>query len=252
MMEEINQPAKVSVPDEIIALGVEITSNALRQNLGEIAQLWQQAQQVVASKSPQQPIDPAVQKTYEAAMAEIQRKQQVDATSAQLSKAKLDIENQRLQFEQSQVVQQMQHEFSKQQAEFQNEVRMFSESMQQANAQLQATIEKNNNEFTVKMLALEQGNEKLRQESEAKDRELADKMQSAMSANRIDLTPHIDQMHQLIGQIRDSKNTDTLDAVLSGMHNIMQILAAPSDVTLIKSPDGKTIGARKTIVSQVD
>jgi hypothetical protein len=36
--------------------------------------MFQQAGQLIAQKTPQPPIDPAVQKTFEAAMAEVQRK----------------------------------------------------------------------------------------------------------------------------------------------------------------------------------
>ena len=47
----------------------------------------QQAAQVVQAKTPQPPTDPAVQKTFEAAMAEIDRKKQYDAEKLKLEQS---------------------------------------------------------------------------------------------------------------------------------------------------------------------
>ena len=49
--------------------------------------LMQQAAQVVQAKTPQPPTDPAVQKTFEAAMAEIERKKQYDAEKLKLERS---------------------------------------------------------------------------------------------------------------------------------------------------------------------
>lgn len=247
MMEEEFQAPQVRIPDQIIDLGVQVTQQSLHQALAPLAPIWKMAAQIVNAKSPQQPVDPAVQKTFEAAMAEIQRKTQDDAARAKRSDQELMMKQQEMGFNQQQIVQQMQQEFAKQQAEMQNEIRMFAQSMQQANAQLQATIEKNNNDFMVKMLTLEKDNEKLRMEAEEKERQFAAKMQETLEANKVDFTPQVKQMGDLLGQIKESKSNDSLDAVLQGMNVIMQQLSAPADIQLVKDSEGKTVGARKTV-----
>ena len=99
-MEGMFQQPPLRVPDATVALGVRITAQALQQQLGQIAPMWQSATQIVAKKTPQQPLDPAVQKTFEAAMAEIQRKTQVDQNDAKLAQAEFGIKQAEMQFNQ--------------------------------------------------------------------------------------------------------------------------------------------------------
>lgn len=251
-MEEMFQQPAPRVPDATVALGVRITAQALQQQLMQIAPMWQAATQIVAKKTPQQPLDPAVQKTFEAAMAEIQRKTQVDQNDAKLAQAEFGLKQTDAQFNQQQVVQTIRQEAALQQAEFQRDFQMFVQSMQQENAKLQATIKANADKFLIETMKIEQANEKLRSEAEQKQQALEAKMAEDMLNRQNAFEPHIKQMGEMISQIKETKSNDSLDALLQGMHSVMQHLAAPTDIALIKGPDGKTIGARKTTVLNQD
>ena len=247
-MEEMFQQPAPHVPDATIALGVRVTAQALQQQVTQLTPMWQMATQIVAKKTPQQPLDPAVQKTFEAAMAEIQRKSQVDQREGQLAMAEFSLKQAEAQFNQQQVVQTLQQEASKQQAEFQRDIQMFMQSMQQENAKLQATIKNNSDKFLIELMKMEQANEKLRAEAEQKQQALEAKLAEDMLNRQNAFEPHLKQMGEMISQIKETKSNDSLDALLQGMHSVMQHLAAPTDLTLIKGPDGKTIGARKTTI----
>lgn len=253
-MNEMYQPQKVSVPDDVIALGVEITTRSLQQNISEIAPLWQQATQIVMSKSPQPQVDMAVQKTFEAAMADIQRKQQVDMNNAKMDQMRLMVERERMQadqankqFEQGQVTQQLQRDFQHENLKLQNEMRMFVDSMNLENEKLRATIDKNNKEFMAKMIEIEQENQKIRQESDAKSKEYALKLeellhkkQSEIIGKITDSIPSVDQGQGMVGS--------AIDNMKSIMENVGNM---PGKTEIIQSPDGNAIGIKKTMASSV-
>lgn len=251
-MQEENQNPRVKVPDAAVALGVQTIAQPFNQQVQSIMQLWAMANKIVAAKTPQPQIDPAVQKTYEAAMAEIQRKTQVDQTDAARAQNELMLKQAQQQFEQQQVVQQMQQQAQQAQMEFQKELREFAQGMQQAQEALQATIKKNNDEFLIKLMQVENANKKLQAEIETKDREHAEKITEAMNANQVDLTPHVKQMQEMLGQMKENKNSDAMDALMTGMHGILQHLSAPSKLELIKDENGKTIGAVKSSVQTMN
>lgn len=251
-MREENQNTQVKVPDAAVALGVRAVAQNFNSQVQSVMQLWAMASKIVAAKTPQQPIDPAVQKTYEAAMAEIQRKSQSDQAMHSLSQNELVLKQAQQQFEQQQVMRQMQDQARQAQMDFQKEVQQFAEGMRQAQADLQATIKKNNDDFLIKLMQVEATNQKLQAEIEAKDREHAAKIAEAMNANQVDLTPHVKQMQEMLGQMKDNKNSDAMDALMTGMHGILQHLTAPSKLELIKDENGKTVGAVKSSVQTLN
>lgn len=73
------QQPLMAPPDGVIAQGTKIALAGIQQQLGPVIQMLGMAYQVATKKMPQPPMDPAVDATFKAAMAEIERKKQVDA-----------------------------------------------------------------------------------------------------------------------------------------------------------------------------
>lgn len=251
-MQEENQNPRIKVPDAAVALGVQAVAQPFNAQVQSIMQLWGMASKIVAAKSPQPQIDPAVQKTFEAAMAETQRRAQLDQMNSQQAQRDFALKQSDQQFNQQQVIQQMRDQAQQAQLSFQKELHEFAQGMQQAQAELQATIKKNSDDFLIKLMTLENANQKLQAEIETKDREHAAKIAEAMSANQVDLTPHVKQMQDMLGQMKDNRSSEAMDALMSGMHGILQHLAAPSKLELIKDENGKTVGAVKSSIQTIN
>ncbi len=239
MKEEFQDPG-VRLPDNMIASAAQMAVQTLNQQIQPLAQLWAMASKVAAAKSPQPPVDPAVQKTYEAAMAEINRKAQADQQDAVISKAEFGLKQQSQQFEQQQVVQEMQRQAQQSQAEFQKEVQEFTRGMQQAQEALQATIKKNNDDFLIKLMTLQA-------EIEKRDKDHAEKLAEAMRVERPDFTPHIKQMSDMLGQVKESRTSESLDSMMQSLNALMQVMAAPTDISIIRDETGRPVGARKQL-----
>ena len=74
-------------PDRLSVMASNVSESHMQQVTQLLGGLMQQAAQVVQAKTPQPPTDPAVQKTFEAAMAEIERKKQYDAEKLKLERS---------------------------------------------------------------------------------------------------------------------------------------------------------------------
>ena len=80
-------------PDQLTMMAAMQAQQATSAMDQQLLPLLQQAQQVVQSKNPPPPFDPAIEKTFQAAMAEIQRKTQADQASLQLKQQELQMTN---------------------------------------------------------------------------------------------------------------------------------------------------------------
>lgn len=77
-------------PEMAIAQAAEFASAEMAKLAAQLAPMLKKASEVVDSKMPKPQGDPAVQKTFEAAMAEIQRKQKADEANMQMETQKLN------------------------------------------------------------------------------------------------------------------------------------------------------------------
>lgn len=77
-----------------MAEGAEYASKAMSEAASQLAPALAQAAKVVQSKMPQPPQDPAVEKTFQAAMANVQRQQQADQANNQLQMQKMQMDAQ--------------------------------------------------------------------------------------------------------------------------------------------------------------
>lgn len=93
-MMVVQASGQAQSPDQAAMLAAMQTQKAFAAEEQMLLPLLQEAQQVVQSKMPPPPVDPAVQKTFEAAMAEIKRKADADSAKLNFDKEKLAGEQQ--------------------------------------------------------------------------------------------------------------------------------------------------------------
>jgi len=81
MMPQQPQQQQLAPPDGLIAAGARAGFAGIEQQLSQVMQMFAAAYQVVQKKMPPPPSDPAIEMTYKAAMAEVERKKAVDEAS---------------------------------------------------------------------------------------------------------------------------------------------------------------------------
>lgn len=81
-------------PDQLAFNAAMLAQERTSQQQEQIAQLINEAGQIVKSKIPPPPVDPAVQATKEVAMAQIQQKAQIDQAKQQMEQQKFQYEQQ--------------------------------------------------------------------------------------------------------------------------------------------------------------
>lgn len=234
-MNEDNQQPKVRLPDDTIALGVQVGDIVLRHQLNQIGPMWQQAFQVVQKKSPQQPLDPAIAKTFEAAMAEIQRKTAVDKSDAQIamqkfqhdvqsSGQKFQLDASAQQFEQQVTLKSMQDELAKQAQEFQTK-------MAEAHQQSQMFMQELQKERTA--------------EQEKIQLEYAKLAEHTNALPSPDVTKHLQDLGNLIKSMVDGQSSihDSLHNTMQGIGQMMNHMNAPTEI--IRDQNGRPVGMRK-------
>jgi superfamily II RNA helicase len=191
----------------IMAEGAEFALQQLTAQLPQLAPQLAQAAKVVQSKMPQPPVDPAVQKTFEAAMAEIERKKAVDAANDKREQMKIASDTQLKQMSQAQdakladqkLIYDLQINAAREHAQkLSDELRAQVELMKNAqdNQQHQHTeIVKNlQDNYTQLQLAMEQG--------------LTDVRNTLPQSP--DITPIIDQLNGMLAKVEQQKSSDAL------------------------------------------
>lgn len=246
--------------DAIVAQGSQIANSILQQQLQAIAPVWQKAFQIVNAKTPQQPVDPAIQKTFEAAMAEIKRKAARDEEDVKLEQAKQklaqDEHANNLQKAQAEFKTSTQETFAKFQADTADKERKFNQTMQlfqtevlQQEKDRAAKAQADSDKIFIELLKLEQSNATLANDAAQKEKAFSDKLASMEQLPPPpDMTPHLQALGGVLQQLQQQH--ETTNANMGNLHNtmtgVMQHLAAPTE--LVRDPKtGKAIGTRKVM-----
>lgn len=238
MVAQNSEPGQPENPDAIATMA----SNMAAQNIAQVAQqltpLLQQAGQVVAQKSPQPPVDPAVQKTFEAAMAEIQRKTQAD--------------QQRLAFDQQKAGQQsqmdqMQMELDRQLAEKEQELKFAiaqaSEAAAHRESMLRAQVEQMKNEADNQQHQQTEIIKNLQDNQTQLQIALRKQSETPPATPEMpDFTPHIEQLNKMMGMVEQTKSSDALTAVGEGIRAMIAQMNRPK--MIIEDENGKPIGVQ--------
>lgn len=243
-------------PDQMALMASMKSQEATSQTIQGLMPLIQEATKIVQSKQPPPPIDPAIQKTFEAAMAEITRKTEMDKAENARKDAELsaDLERQaqedNLKMQQASVepiLEQMRREFD---AKIELE-RMSREDDRQQYAQmieLQKNEADNKQRQMTELLKNRDDNETALQvkmiELQGQVSELSS--QSPVAQQAPDFSPMMQEMQTMLSSIEKAKTNDAMMATVEGLRAMMQHLAAPTE--LIRDPKtGKAIGTRKVI-----
>ena len=214
----------------------------VQQAYPQLAQQIAQAAQLVASKMPQPPADPAVEATFKAAMAETQRRAARDQAELQIEQKKLALEPQiaQMQEQTKQTIAQMREETNKMVAIVQAQA---EKDRQQLTAQIemmkndadnqqhqQTELLKNlQDNYTQLQIALQKQSEQVQQISETKP-------------EAPDFTPQIEQLNKMLTMVDQNKSNDALVTVSQGIQAMLQHMNRPK--MIITDDQGKPIGVQ--------
>jgi len=240
-------------PDQMALQASMKAQEANSQTMQGLLPILQEASKIVQSKQPPPPVDPAIQKTFEAAMAEIQRKTAVDQATQQFKMQELQLDQQQKQAE----AQQKQREFGMQpmldamQREFEAKLeveRMQREDQQKQFAEMMALQRNEADNKQHQMTELMKNRDDNETAIQLKMLELQNQVASIPNAlpEVPDFSPMLKQMQDMLGQLEKAKTGDALTATVDGLRAVMQHMNTPTE--LIRGPDGKTIGMRKVQV----
>jgi len=245
MAQEVAQEAAMSGEqvgaDQIAMRSAQRTQQFMMQLLKDVAPMMQQAAQIVQQKAPQPPMDPAIQKTFEAAMADIKRK--ADESAA------------RLQFEQQKAAQQLSAEqqqsaLDMRLAEMGNVIKM-----QIAGIQEQGKQETERLRQQVEMMKNDRDNEQRQMTELLKNRDdnqttiLIEQMKQAISQSMPQQVTQPQQddgmlreMQRMLGEIEKAKTGDALTATVEGLRAVMEQLSRPK--MIVTDEAGRPIGVQ--------
>jgi hypothetical protein len=208
-------------PDKIAMLA----SNMAAQQIGQIAQalgpLMQQAGEIVGKKMPQPQVDPAVQKTFEAAMAEIKRKTDYDTATLDMNKSKLASEQQF-----NQLQQQIDERQAQQEAMLKAHIAQITEDGKAVAEQLRQQVEMMKNDADNKQSQI---TELLKNRDDNQTAILIERMKQEMSAMMPQQTeaPRQDdgmlkEMQRMLSEIEKAKTGDALTATVEALRTMME------------------------------
>jgi hypothetical protein len=250
MVAQAQQPG--ASPDQLALAAAMQTQQATSQIDQQLIPMLQEATKLVQSKSPPPQVDPAVQKTFEAAMANIEAQKAADEASNKLAIQKHtdDLALRREEFGQAPMVDQMKREH-----EAQQEVLKMQREDQQA--YFQAMVDKQSSDYAVKTQQL---TELLKNKDdndtavilEAMKQQMASMQESltqaesgrTQTAEMADTAPIMKQLQETLKHSQEAQKNDdhrtAIQGIMQSIQGLHQQLAKPK--MIIRGPDGKPMG----------
>ena len=233
-------------PDEIALQAAMMAQNATSEAANALLPLLQDAGKIVQSKMPPPQVDPAIQKTFEAAMAEIDRKKAVDQANQTLAQNKQQFE-QNMQQQENQmapIIEQMKSQMTAQIEAMSIKADREAEQLRQQVEIMKNDADNRQHQMTELMKNRDDNETAL----QLKLLELQNKVDSVQNnvPQMPDISPMMAEMQNMLSQIEKAKTGDALTATMDGLRAVMQQMNAPTE--LIKDGQGKTIGMRKVAV----
>lgn len=211
--------------ESVIADGAAFALRELQRIMPEFPQMLQQAAQTVQGKMPQAPVDPAVQKTFEAAMAEIQRKAQESQSHMQLEVQKLQAD---MQFKQSELAasaqgEQQKHALDMRLAEMGNAIKLQVAAIQEEGRRAAEDLRQQ-----VELMKNEADNEQKQTTDLIKNyqdnltqTQIALQQVSEKVENSVQALPNfgsqVEQLNRVLADIERQKGRDAFGAVTQGL-----------------------------------
>ena len=230
-------------PDQLAMVAALKATDSMAQWQAKIAQELQQAQQIVQSKMPPPPVDPAIQKTFEAAMAEVQRKTAVDQAENARKDRQQQFEQQNVQTEQ--MLDQIQRGIE---MKLEKDRMAHEESLAKLTQQVELMKNDQDNQIhqMTELLKNRDDNETKMQIAQLQGQlsSMSEAMSQPVEIPAPDFSPMLKEMQAMLGQIEKARTDDALGAVVGGLKEVITQLNAP--VEFVRDPkSGKALGARK-------
>lgn len=239
-------------PDQLALVAAMQAQQATSATDQQLIPLLQQAMQVVQSKQAPPQVDPAVQKTFEAAMAEIERKRALDQANTQLKAQELQqtaaFKQQELQM--TPILDQMQKEHDAQmevlRMQREDEQKQFAEMManqrnEADNHQKQLTELLKNRDDNDTAIVLEQMRQSLASVQESVVQATKGREQTT---GALDMAPIMQQLQATLQMSQEAQKQDdhrtAITGIMQGIQQLHQHLATPK--MIIKDENGKVIG----------
>jgi hypothetical protein len=218
----------------------------LQQQIGQqLVQQLQQAAQIVQSKMPTPPVDPAVQKTFEAAMAKTESDERV-------AMAKLQAESQ---IKQAQI--QLDSQIKQAQMQADAQAQQFDQRMTELDATLRVQIAEMQEQSKLQIEQLRQQVELLKNHEDNEQHKLTEivknhednltqiqialeKLRGDVGSVGVDFSPQIEQLNTMLATIEKAKSHETLSAVAEGIRGLLEQMTRPK--MIIEDANGKPIG----------
>lgn len=219
------------MPDQLAIAAITLAHSQVGDQMGDLMQMFEQANQVVQQKTPPPPTDPAVQKTFEAAMAEIQRKSQEAQARLQFDMQKVQSADQfaAMQEQNAMSLAAMQEQNAMRIAALQDQTKqqiaMAQEASKQQLEQLRQQIEVAKNDADNKQ---HQMTELLKNRDDNQTQIFIEQMKQELAAlPKPEAAPWQDdgmlkEMQRLLGDLEKAKTNDALGAVVQGLQAVIQ------------------------------
>ena len=207
--------------DQIAMRAAQQAQQLMANLLKDAAPMMQAAGQVLQSKMPQPPVDPAVQKTFEAAMAQIQSKEKIDAERLKMDGAKMQGEAAfaRMQEQNAMQLAAMQEENKKQIAVITEMGKKQAEELRQ---QVEMMKNDRNNEQ-------HQITELLKNRDDNQTAVIIEQMKQAIAASQPQQVEQprqddsmLKEMQRMLGEIEKAKTGDALTATVDALRQMME------------------------------
>lgn len=250
MVAQAQQPG--ASPDQLALAAAMQTQQATSQIDQQLLPMLQEATKLVQSKSPPPQVDPAVQKTFEAAMANIEAKKAADAAANQLAVQKHNDEMlaRQAEFNQAPMVEQMKREHEAQmevlRMQREDSAKQFAEMManqrnEADNRQHQMTELMKNKDDNDTAIILEQMKTQLASVQESVQAATSGRQQTEEA---VDTAPIMAQLQETLRHSQEAQKQDdhraAMQGIMQGLQAVQQHLAAPK--MIIRGPDGKPMG----------
>ena len=217
-------------PDQVASLASNMAAQQIGAQMQQLTPLLQQAGQVVAQKMPQPPVDPAVQKTFEAAMAEIERKKANDAQVLQFEQQKAQADSQANQMLDASRLQMEQMKFEAQQAlemqkeENRKQIAVISEMSKKEVEELRAQVAMSKNEQDNHQ---KQMTELLKNRDDNQTQVIIAQLKqelSSITTEKVEQPQNdamLKEMQRMLGEIEKAKTSDALTTTVEALRQMM-------------------------------
>jgi hypothetical protein len=250
MVAQAQQPG--ASPDQLALAAAMQTQQATSRMDQQLLPLLQQATQVVQSKQPPPPMDPAVDATFKAAMANIDAKKAADDASNKLAiqKHNDDLAMRREELNAAPMVDQMKREHDAQmevlRMQREDSQKQFAEMMANQrndadNKMSQITELLKNTDDNDTAIIIEQMKQQLASMQESVEKATSGRQQTSEA---VDTAPIMQQLQETLKHSQEMQRQNdhraAMEGIMSGLQGLHQQLAAPK--MIIKDANGRPIG----------